>query len=262
MSLRFRDQTSPQIAQATEDNTLLILPIGTTEEHGAHLPVDTDARIAEAYGEKLGAELDRDIPVLVMDTIRYGYSMQIMEQWPGTIRVQTRHFMDYVFDICKSVLDMGFQKLCLLDCHGHHTGALSVVSRELCDACGVAIASISPARLSAEAFNEVRSSDRGGSIHGGEWETSVLLYISPEVVDMDKATDEDIMRYHSEFISGDNFLGSKKAGWSTWYIQPSKTGIYGDPTVANGQVGEICLAAAVHKGAEFLREYYSHRPAQ
>ena len=70
----------------------------------------------------------------MLDTIRYGYSMKIMRQWPGTIVVRSRVFMDMVFDICRSVLDMGFEKLVLLDCHGHHSGPLNTVSRELCDA--------------------------------------------------------------------------------------------------------------------------------
>ena len=131
MSYLFRDQSWPQLHEALERKTLLILPVGTIEEHGPHLPVDTDARIAEAYGQGLAEALHHEIPLLLMDTIRYGYSMEIMKKWPGTIVVRSRVFMDYVFDVCRSVLEMGFSRLALLDCHGHHSGALNVVSREL-----------------------------------------------------------------------------------------------------------------------------------
>src|SRR5512142_3049920 len=99
-SYRFGELTSPEIGAAAQEDSLLLLPIGTTEEHGPHLPVDTDARIAEAYGTRLTAALAREMPVLLMDTIRYGYSMKIMRQWPGTIIVRSRVFMDMVFDIC------------------------------------------------------------------------------------------------------------------------------------------------------------------
>jgi creatinine amidohydrolase len=258
MSLLFRDQTSPQINEHIERQSLLILPIGTTEEHGPHLPVDTDARIAEACGERLGAALATDTPVLVMDTIRYGYSMRIMERWAGTIIVRTRAFMDYVFDVCKSVLDMGFDKLVVVDCHGNHGGPLKTVSRELCDACDKSIAIISPARLSAEAYNAVRKSAQGGSIHAGEWETSLILHISPEVVDMSLATDVDAMRYHSDFVAGDSFTGSQKVVWSTWYLQESETGVYGDPTVACAETGRVIMDAVVAEGARFLREFHAH----
>ncbi|MEA3401534.1 MAG: creatininase family protein [Armatimonadota bacterium] len=261
MSYLFRDQSSTTLREHIEQQSLLLLPVGTTEEHGPHLPVDTDVRIAEAYGHALAREIAGELPVLLMDAIRYGYSMSIMRQWPGTIVVGTRTFMDYVFGVCRSVLEMGFRHLAVLDCHGHHSGLLSGVNRELCDACDVAIAIISPARLSAEAFNEVRRSDRGGAIHGGEWETSLLLHISPEVVDMSLAGDEDAMRYHSEFVAGDNFTGGQKVTWSTWYLQPSHTGIYGDPTVATAQTGEAIMRAAVETGARFLREFYHHAPA-
>jgi len=253
----FRDQSWVQIKEHIEKNSLLILPIGTTEEHGPHLPVDTDARIAEAYGVRLAEAVAAEIPVLLMDTIRYGYSMQIMRQWPGTIVVRSRVFMDMVFDICRSVLDMGFNKLVMLDCHGHHGGALNTVSRELCDACDKAVAIISPAKLSAEAFNAVRKSGQGGAIHAGEWETSLMLHICPEVVDMSKATDVDTMRYHSDFVAGDGFLGRQLVTWSTWYLQPSVTGTYGTPTVATAETGKIIMDAAVANGARFLREYWS-----
>jgi len=106
----------------------------------------------------------------------------------------------------------------MLDCHGHHSGLLNTVSRELCDACNEAVAIISPAVLSRDEFNAARKSGPGGALHGCEWETSILLRYSPQVVDMSKATDVDIMRYHSDFVAGDNFMGKQKVTWSTWYL--------------------------------------------
>lgn len=257
MSLLLRDQSSLTLQEHLESASLLVLPVGTTEEHGPHLPLDTDARIAEAYGLRLAQALAPEIPVLLMDTIRYGYSMRVMQQWPGTIVVRTRVLMDYVFDVCRSALDMGFSKLAILDCHGHHTALLGTVSREVCDACDKAVAIISPARLSREAFNAVRKSDQGGAIHGGEWETSLVLHISPEVVDMERARDEP-MQYRSEFVAGDNFAGSQQVSWSTWYIQPSETGIYGAPSAASAETGRVIMEAAVENGARFLSEYWRH----
>lgn len=256
MSYLFRDQSWVSIREHIKKQSLLILPTGTIEEHGPHLPVDTDSRIAEAYGQALAKALTPEIPVLLMDAVRYGYSMKIMKQWPGTIVVGSRTFMDYVFDISKSVLDMGFNKLVILDCHGHHSGPLNTISRELCDACDKSIAVISPAKLSREKFNAIRKSVQGGAIHADEWETSLVLHIAPEVVDMSKATDEDIMRYHSNFVAGDGFTGKQRVTWSTWYLQASKTGTYGDPTVATAETGKQIMEAATIEGAEFLKEFW------
>jgi len=257
MSFLFRDQSSPQLGEYLKKRTLLILPIGTTEEHGAHMPVDTDARIAEAYGTRLAAALVPEMPVLLLDTIRYGYSLKIMRQWPGTIIIRSRVFMDMIFDLCRSLLDMGFEKLVILDCHGGHGGPLNTVSRELCDATDKAVAIINPFVMARDEFNAARKSPAGGALHGCEFETSLVLHISPEVVDMSKATNVDFFRYHSDFVAGDNCLGRQKVTWSTWYLQPSKTGAYGDPTVATAEMGKLILDAAVANGARFLKEYCS-----
>jgi len=162
MSFLFRDQSSPQLGEYLKKRTLLILPIGTTEEHGPHMPVDTDARIAEAYGTQLAAALVPEMPVLLLDTIRYGYSLKIMRQWPGTIIIRSRVFMDMVFDLCRSLLDMGFEKLAILDCHGGHGGPLNTVSRELCDATDKAVAIINPFVMARDEFNAARKSAAGG----------------------------------------------------------------------------------------------------
>jgi creatinine amidohydrolase len=257
MSYYYRDQSWPQIKEHIEKNSLVILPIGTTEEHGPHLPVDTDARIAEAYGKGLADALFAEIPLLLMDTIRYGYSMKVIREWPGSITLRSRVFMDMVFDVCRSVLDMGFKKLVMLDCHGHHSGPLNTVSRELCDACDKAVAIISPAALSRDEFNAVRKSPQGGAIHADEWETSIVLNISPDVVDMSRASDVDLMKYHSDFVAGDNFTGRQRVTWSTWYLQKSKTGVYGAPTCASAETGKIVLEAAIANGARFLKEFWS-----
>jgi creatinine amidohydrolase len=257
MSFLFRDQSSPQLGEYLKKRTLLILPIGTTEEHGDHMPVDTDARIAEAYGTRLAEALVPEMSVLLMDTIRYGYSLKIMRQWPGTIIIRSRVFMDMIFDLCRSLLDMGFEKLVMLDCHGGHGGLLNTVSRELCDATDKAVAIIKPFVMARNEFNAARKSPAGGALHGCEFETSLVLHISPEVVDMSKATNVDFFRYHTDFVAGDNCLGSQKVTWSTWYLQPSKTGAYGDPTVATAEMGKLIMDAAVANGARFLKEYCS-----
>jgi creatinine amidohydrolase len=131
--------------------------------------------------------------------------------------------------------------------------------REMCDATDKAIAIISPAVLSRDEFHASRKSVQGGGIHADEWETSIVLHLNPEVVDMSKATDVDIMRYHSDFIAGDNFTGRQRVTWSTWYVQASTTGTYGDPTVATAEMGKAMLEAATANGARFLKEYWTAR---
>ncbi len=252
----FGELTSPEIAQFMERNALVLLPIGQTEEHGNHLPLNADTVIAQSITRAAAEQLEDELPVLVMDAIWAGYSGVEVAKWPGTIRVRTRVMADYFFDIIHSLTEMGFRKIATVNGHGHHPAILELVAREIADATGVYIACVEAAKMAAPAVIEGRKSEPGGCIHGGEFETSLLLYLGARV-QMDKAHSDDVFTYHSSNFPGDGFAGSKAAFWSTWGIQRSETGIYGDPTVASAEFGEKIFTTAVANLCDFLREFHS-----
>ena len=255
MSVLFADQTSPQLGKAIEQNTVLLLPVGQTEEHGNHLPVGTDTLIAERAAVAAAEHLVGRIPVLVMPTLACGYSGKVMTRWPGTIRVRTRVVMDLLFDLCTSVIDMGFRKVMLVNGHGHHTGIGRVVVREVADATGVNIAFTEPARMVGDFFATIRKSGSGGAIHGGEYETSLAMHLGVPV-DLSLADARDIFRNPSKFVGGDSVTGSSKVFWSTWGLQQSEQGIYGDPTVASAETGRLLWAKIIERYAEFIEEFW------
>lgn len=257
---RFGEITSPEVAQYIEKGALVLLPIGQTEEHGQHMPLNSDAVIADAITRAAGEKLEAELPVLIMDVVWAGYSGVEVQKWPGTINVGTRVFADYIFGIIKSLADMGFTKIATINGHGHHPALLEMVAREIADATGTYIACIEAAKMAAPAVVEGRKSAPGGCIHGGEFETSLMLYLGANV-HMERAHANDVFTYHSPNFPGDGFAGSKAAFWSTWGIQRSKTGIYGDPTVADVQFGEKLFNTAVENLCNFLREYHSTAPA-
>ena len=252
---RLIELASPEVGALVEQNALCLVPIGQVEEHGKHLPVGTDATIAERVVTAAAERLEPDLPTVTLPAIWTGYSGKELANWPGTIRVRTRVVADLVFDVVKSLIEMGFAKIILVNGHGHHPGILEMVAREIADETGVYIAVAEVAKLAAEAVQQHRKSAPGGCIHGGEFETSVMLHLG-EPVDMSKATDEDVFRFESEFFAKDGFAGSKAAFWSTWGIQRSKTGIYGDPTVATKEFGEVVFEAMVGKLVAFAREFW------
>jgi len=254
MSIYFGDLNWPQLQEAIAKNTVILIPVGTVEEHGRHLPVSTDAIIASEIAGRTAEKVKDGLPLLVMPAVWTGYSAKEMARWPGTVRIRPEVMIDLIYDLLASLAEMGFKKIVLLDCHGHHSGILNVAVRKISDSFGVYPAIVSPAALSKEVFTEIRKSEAGGAIHGGEWETSLMLYFG-QPVNMKEATKEDIMRYHSEFIPGDGFVGGKGVFWSTWGIQQSKTGIYGDPTCASVETGEKCCRAIIENLSRFLKEY-------
>jgi len=254
MSIYFADLSWPQLQEAIEKNTVVLVPVGTVEEHGRHLPVSTDSVIAEEIAARTAETLKGKLPVLVMPALWTGYSAREMTRWPGTMRIRPETLIALVYDLLASLAGMGFKKIVLLDCHGHHSGILNVAVRKTGDDFNIYPAVVSPAAFSKDVFSRIRKSELGGAIHGGEWETSLMLYFQ-QPVDMAEAVRDDIMRYHSEFVPGDSFGSGKGVFWSTWGIQRSQTGIYGDPTCASAETGEACCRAIVETLARFLKEY-------
>lgn len=256
---RFGQLRSPQLGSFMAQNPLALLPVGQLEEHGPHLPINADLVIAERVSEACAERL-RELPCILLPGLWSGYSGRELTQWPGTIRVRTRVFADLVYDIVHSLVAMGFRKIVTINGHGHHPALLEMVAREIADAVGVYIACVDVAKMAAPAVARYRKSAPGGCIHGGEFETSLMLYLTDDV-DMGAAVADDVFRYSSANVPGDGFAGSKKAFWSTWGIQRSKTGLYGDPTPATRETGEAIFRETVENLVGFLREYHAAEPA-
>jgi creatinine amidohydrolase len=245
MAQYFGEKTWVELQKLIEQNAVIILPVGTTEEHGRHLPVETDAIIAEGFGRMLGDACDElAIPALVMRTIYYGFSMSIVRRWPGCPNINTRTFADYIFDIQDSLIKMGFKKLVVLDCHGNHDCLLRMVMREIADKHNIFSMTLSPFALSSELYKQIRK-DPEGDIHGGEWETSCVLYLRPHLVHQEEYTNVDAIRCNSPL----------RGPVSTWALQETKTGLFGDPTFANAELGKRTLEEAVKKGIEYISEF-------
>ena len=243
MSFYFGDKTRDEIAQAAAQNTVIVLPVGTTEEHGSHLPVETDAIIARYFGDALGKACEAaQIPVLVMRTIAYGFSMQIVRKWAGCPNIDPDTFTSYIFCMVDSLVEMGFKKIVMLDCHGNHDCLLRTVMRKIADKHNVFTMTLSPSALSN--YDAIKK-DPAGDIHGGEYETSCILHIAPELVHTDKYTDVDKITCNTPL----------RGPVSTWGLQNTKTGLFGDPTHASAETGKACLDFAVQKAVEYIRLY-------
>jgi len=249
MSIYYGEQTRVQIEDAIKKNAVIILPIGTTEEHGLHLPVETDAIIAKYIGDELGkAGEAAGIPVLVLRAIYYGFSMSAVRKWPGCPNINDRTFMDYIYSMVDSLVKEGFRKIVLLDCHGNHDCLLRTVMREIADRHNVFIMVFAPLALGAGVYDRIKK-DPAGDIHGGEYETSCILHIAPHLVDKSAYTNVDAIRCNTPL----------RGPVSTWGLQETKTGLFGDPTHASAETGKACLDAAVEEGLKLIKLYYEHR---
>lgn len=247
MLYEFGKLHSPELGKLVDEDPLAILPVGQIEEHGPHLPLSTDCLIAARWAWAVGERLGQMMPVLLMDTVTYGYSGKAMTRWPGTVRVGMDVVEDYVYDVCASLADMGLQKIAVLNGHGHHNALLELVARRLADEEGVAPAILNPAGLAARALQGIARGGTGGSCHAGEMETSLMLYLHPELVELSAAPDGDELSEELRPPSG--------VFWSTWARQKTESGIYGKPGVASAKTGRALFEALVAGAAEFLEKY-------
>lgn len=256
MSFYFGDKTWPELKSYIEKDAVVLIPVGTLEEHSLYLPVDTDARIAKYLTDQIADEIEGDIPILVMPPVWSGYTPDVVGGWPGAMRLKPKVFLDMMHGICVSLAEMGFSKVVMIDCHGQHGPMLNIVTKMIADEYKMYYVVASPLTFSAKEFNEVRKSPRGGVSHAGEWEASLLLLISPDLVHEDLFTDEDAMKYHTEFVSADTALGGQKVVWSSWGIQDTKHGALGDPTEASIETAEVIVSAVRKNFRKFLTQYY------
>ena len=124
-----------------------------------------------------------------------------------------------MFDMIDAIMNMGFGKIALLDCHGNHDGLLRTVMREIADRHGKFICTLSPVKLCEAVYRNMKK-DPQGDIHGGEWETSMILAFRPELVNKEEYTGVDAIRCNNDL----------HGPVSTWGLQNTKTGLFGDPT--------------------------------
>jgi len=240
-SIYYTDYRWPELKEFAERDTIVLLPVGQTEEHGPHLPVGCDVMIAEETAKRVAEAARAEMPVLVMPTVWAGYSAHALFQWPGVISLPPEVLIATVEHIVLSLHKSGFKKVVMMNSHGHHPGILRVAARKINDQCDSHVVVTNIWNMANDAVCRVRDSEQGGCCHACEYETSIMLDWGKRV-DMSQAVDEPV-KPHSRFVSGDMFGPGSKIFWSTWRFQQSETGTYGCPTRATAE-----------KGAEITRE--------
>jgi creatinine amidohydrolase len=263
-SLLFEQLTYPEVQAAAERGTLILIPVGQVEEHGPHLPLNCDCIIATSLAMAAARAISDEIPALVMPTIWTGYSVQQVARWPGLITFREPETMiQMTYDILESLVKNGFRKIVMVNGHGNNPAILELAARKIGSDYNVFPALVYALALSKSIGPSVRKSAMGGcGGHAGEEETALLLHLAPDLVHLERATDQDIVRYQTRFFPGDIYstIPDKVGGiyWSTWGVAPSKSGVYGDPTAATSETGKALFEEMVKNCQAFLREYYQH----
>lgn len=248
----FQELTSAQIKAAMDKEAVLLLPFGHTEQHGPHLPVGCDNIIADRVATATAARLQPEFPVLVLPTVSYGYDPKAIQNWPGVFRVRWQVIIDYLSDICTSAVEMGFRKIIMISTHGPHGDVARVAARDVFDRTGVGIVVSIPHALIGKAYAKIRKSKIGGTSHACEYETSLLMHFGYNI-DLSGLDDRDNVQVCNEWVSGDMLNGSGRVSWSTWALQISETGVYGDPSCASKETGKATFDIMIEEYCKLVR---------
>jgi creatinine amidohydrolase len=261
-TIYYDDLTWPEINEAIRERKVLLLPIGSTEQHGHHLPLDVDNFLARSVCVAAARKAPREL--LVMPTIPYGYNEHALD-FPGTIHVTYEHFIEYCLDVCKSVAHAGFDRIVLIDGHGSNEHLCEFIARRATLETDALVASTIWTNLVIQTFEEVRESGPGGAAHACELETSAYLYLDESKVQMDKASDHyggAAGKEGSRFLHVDLSKGWGPMKLIQWTSSATPTGVSGAPTLATKEKGRALIEAASDSLVAFIREFREMKKGQ
>ncbi|HET9017075.1 MAG TPA: creatininase family protein [Thermomicrobiaceae bacterium] len=243
---RYNRLTWPEMNDAIARQKVVILPTGSTEQHGHHLPLDVDLFLCESVCLEVGRRApDR---VLVLPPIPYGLNLHHID-FPGTIHVEPETFIAFCTDVLKSVAYHGFEKLLIVNGHGSNVPLIDLVARKITLGTDSLCAAVHYITLALDAFDEIKETPVVA--HADEFETSLYLHLAPERVRMDRAgAGNDVMGRYLSSDSTANYPVRFNDYWSRW----TELGVHGDATAATAEKGAVIFEAAASRLVEIVDE--------
>jgi creatinine amidohydrolase/Fe(II)-dependent formamide hydrolase-like protein len=239
--------STTDIAALPKESTVVVQPIGAVEQHGPHLPVMTDAFVAEWVAGR-AAELAPAGQVVVLPPLSYGKSNE-HGGWPGTVTLAAETLLAVCKDVGRSLAASGFTRLAFVNGHGGNPGLLDVAARDIRAETGLLVFPVTIPRLGVPAGVDLP--EPGFDVHGGFVETSVMLHLAPETVHMDRAVPGGT--HLAELFPADGELGLEGALPTAWLSADLTTnGVIGDPRRADADVGRVI---AEHWAARLAAAY-------
>lgn len=239
--------TGPEIrAVAARPDALAVLPIGSLEQHGPHLPVITDTASASAAAIRAARLVADEMPVLVLPGLWTGMSEHHIP-FGGTISLNFDELRGMLSGVVRSLRAIGFARLLVVNGHGGNVEPLAVAARELAHDYGLPVIACTPWHLARSRVAEIAETAEVPA-HACEGETSVMMAITPDLVRTDKL--EDAVRQRPAPVP--TYEGFSRF-WSFSERAPV-TGVRGDPRSATAEKGERFLHVQAEALAAAMRD--------
>jgi creatinine amidohydrolase len=248
---RYDHYTWPEMQEVVARQPVCIIPIGSVEDHGRHLPLDVDNFLIGSMCDEVARRIPDEI--LLLPPIPYGFEDHHMS-FPGTITIRAEHMEAFVLDITLSLAHHGFRKILLADGHGSNMPILDLAARKTIIQSDALCACFIWPSLITDLIRKTRESPfPGGMSHACELETSVYLYLNESAVQMDKAEKE--IGFHKSKYYWHDLGGGPPVRMVEWWSRISQSGVIGDPTLATADKGKLWFDATVTNLIEFIREF-------
>jgi creatinine amidohydrolase len=238
-----------------DQDKVMLIPIGHTEQHGFHLPLSTDSMIINAIAKGTASAVPTEATVLPV--MPYGVSTH-RSSFAGTLTAGGRAFEDFWIEVIDVLVLRGYKLFYLMNGHGGNSSFINNVvkfagERHRRIFCATAWLYLSgPQGLAS--LEKYRQSGIGGMGHACELETSLILHLKPSLVHMDRVIDETNFvttpSYYMDWVEGGALIANPP--WD----DDTKTGAYGAGSLATAEKGKIWFEAAIQEKIEHVREIH------
>ncbi|MEW6694939.1 MAG: creatininase family protein [Pseudomonadota bacterium] len=255
---RWADLPWPAFAALDPARTVAVLPVGATEQHGPHLPLDVDTAIVDAVLAAAAPHVPAPAPVYVLPTLPVGLSPE-HARFPGTLTLSADTALALWRDIGASVARAGVRKLVIFNGHGGHVGLMDLVGRELRARHDLLVWGVNWFHLpliepdGRDLETDVSAHERRFGVHAGQVETALMLAIAPDRVacealrDFPSTSEQRARRYP--------LLGNGRSAKLAWQMQDvNPAGAAGNAAAADAEWGRRAVAAAGRALAQLLHE--------
>ena len=237
-----------------KSDTVIVLPAGSTEQHGAHLPCAVDTIIAAGVVGHALARLPASVPAYAMAPVTYGKSDEHLH-FPGTMTIDGATLLDTVTQIGESVYRAGFRKLLIVNAHGGQPQVMEMAARELRLRHGdYTVVPHFTWRVPHVANQYLSDRERRLAMHAGHAETAIMMALAPDTVHMEHAVANYPPEFPSKTLSAD---GRPAAAWTARDFGPS--GVIGDPLPATPEQGRAILDSLAESWAKAIEELHAMR---
>ncbi len=246
----FIEMETSEIRTADTSKWIVALPLGAHEQHGPHLPPQTDTIIAEGVVERLKPKLPKKLKVSFLPVERVGYSPEHMDFAQSRTLAYDEAVNRWIAR-GEHLASLGIRKMVLLNAHGGNSPLMTIVATEL--RCRFDMLCVATSWTRFGWPEGVLSGDPAIDIHGGEIETSVMLALRPDLVVMKEA--RNFKSAQSGWLRRNRYLhayGRHAFGWKMQDINPQ--GVSGNAKAASAQKGEALLAHSVEGLLQLFKE--------